>query len=199
MANEINAFITSGYTHYAVIRNVAGQVWYPLGQTFEAWGTGGRTVADYDIALTDKSGGMYVGDFDSNVSAGYYWLVIHQQAGGSPADSDQAYWREFGYWDGTNWKRAACKGDEMNLADNAIAEAKYADDMAMEDIAAGAPSATCTWRKALNYIFMAWRNKMTSTSSKITVYKDDATTPLCESNHSDDDTTYSRGEFGAPN
>jgi hypothetical protein len=102
-ANEINAFAPGVSTAYSVIREVDGDVWYVSGQVFEAWGTGGRTAADYDISLTDKSGDMFVGDFDSNVSAGYYHIATHYQTGGSPADADPMVWQEYGYWDASSW------------------------------------------------------------------------------------------------
>ncbi len=88
MANEIHIDYKSGSTLYAVIRNSAGNVWYPTGQTFEAWGTDGRDADDYDISLTDKDGGRYVGDFDGNISAGRYTVQVFLQAGDNPADGD---------------------------------------------------------------------------------------------------------------
>jgi len=105
MAGEVAVFYQSDITLYAVVRNESGEVWYVAGKVFEAWGTGGRTAADYDIALTDKTGGMFVGDFDANIDAGYYYIVAHQQAGGSPADTDPAINREYGYWTGSVWQR----------------------------------------------------------------------------------------------
>ncbi len=88
MANEIHIDYESGNTLYAVIRNSAGQVWYVVGQVFEVWGTGARNADDYDIALVDKDGSRYVGDFDANVSAGRYTVQVFVQAGANPADSD---------------------------------------------------------------------------------------------------------------
>ena len=88
MANEIHIDYDSGNTLYAIIRNSSGQVWYLTGQVFEAWGTGGRTAADYAIALTDKGGNKYVGDFDTNISAGRYTIQAFLQTGANPADSD---------------------------------------------------------------------------------------------------------------
>jgi len=88
MANEIQADYSSGETLYAVIRNRAGQVWYPAGQSFEDWGTNGRTAADYDLALTDKGGNRHVGDFDANVPPGTYCVQVFQQLGATPADTD---------------------------------------------------------------------------------------------------------------
>lgn len=68
---------------------------------------------------------------------------------------------------------------------------------AMTDLAAGAPSATCSVFTAINYLYEAWRNKTTKNATEIQVYKDDAATILCEANYSDDGTTYTRDEMGA--
>ena len=101
MAREIVTGFPSGYTLYAIIRNLTGQVWYPAGQAFETWGQGSRTAADYDIPLTYYSGGLYMGDFDANIPDGSYYVATYVQAGASPADSDsptsapaRRYWYE---------------------------------------------------------------------------------------------------------
>jgi len=103
MSNEIRAYQSGATNLYSVIRNAAGQVWYPTGEVFEAWGTAARTADDYAIALVDKSGGMFVGDFDVNVPAGDCILVTHQQEGVDPEDTDPAIYKEDGYWDETTW------------------------------------------------------------------------------------------------
>ena len=89
MANEIYLDYVSGNSTYAVVRNGAGQVWYPAGEIFEYWGTGGHNADSYDIPLTDKSGSRYVGSFDANIPAGRYTVQIFAQAGANPADSDE--------------------------------------------------------------------------------------------------------------
>ncbi|MGD2093792.1 MAG: hypothetical protein PVH77_02170 [Phycisphaerales bacterium] len=101
MANEIHIDYTSGNTLYAVVRNSAGEVWYPVGQVFESWGTGGRTADDYDISLTDKSGSRYVGDFDVNIPAGEYSVQVFLQAGAGPADGDSLVGGGEIIWSGT--------------------------------------------------------------------------------------------------
>jgi hypothetical protein len=88
MANEIHIDYASGNTVYAVVRDGAGKVWYPPGQVFEDWGSGGHDADDYDISLTDKSGDRYVGDLDTNISAGRYSIQAFLQAGANPVDSD---------------------------------------------------------------------------------------------------------------
>ncbi len=88
MAHEIQADYASGSVLYAIIRTLAGQVWYPEGQAFEDWGAGGHAIDSYDIVLTDKSGNRYVGDFDEDIPAGCYCIQVFKQAGASPAPSD---------------------------------------------------------------------------------------------------------------
>lgn len=89
MANEVKIVTDAGLTLYFHIRNAAGQVWYPAGQAFETYGAGGRDADDYDISLTDKCMGLYMGDFDTNIIAeGEYHIVIYQQLGANSADTD---------------------------------------------------------------------------------------------------------------
>ena len=102
-ANEIRAFSPGISTAYSVVREIDGDIWCVSGQVFEAFGTGARTMADYNIALTDKSGGMFVGDMDTNISAGDYHVVSHYQVGGAPDNDDPAIWMDFGDWDGATW------------------------------------------------------------------------------------------------
>ena len=102
MANELKYTASAaGYTVDAVIRNDAGQVWYPVGQAFEAWGTDARTRADYAIAMTDKSGGRYVGDFDANVEAGEYDVEFTIRDGVAAADADAVMAFQTIKWDGS--------------------------------------------------------------------------------------------------
>ena len=88
MAYEIQADYPAGSVLYAIIRSPSGQVWRPLGRVFEEWGAGGHGIADYDIPLTDRSGGRHVGNFDSIIAKGRYCIQVFRQAGGSPADAD---------------------------------------------------------------------------------------------------------------
>lgn len=91
MSNEIITGYIAGYTLYATIRDTSGNVYYVVGDSFESWGTSSRDADDYDIQLTDKSGGMYLGDFPSNIPNGDYFLQVYIQAGASPADADTPF------------------------------------------------------------------------------------------------------------
>jgi len=88
MANEIHFYYPSGSTVYACVRNAAGLVWYVAGSVFEAWGTAGRTAADYAITMTGDAGDLYVGSMDTDIGAGRYDVQVFLRAGGAPADAD---------------------------------------------------------------------------------------------------------------
>jgi hypothetical protein len=57
------------------------------------------------------------------------------------------------------------------------------------------PPATTTLIKKIGYIYKFLRNRLTVTSTTISVFNDDASTVDHKSTHSDDSTTYDRGEF----
>ena len=59
-----------------------------------------------------------------------------------------------------------------------------------------APPATATLVRKLGYLYKFLRNRVTSTATQISVFNDDAVTVDQKSAHSDDGTTYDRGEFG---
>lgn len=105
MADEIFLIgYPSGHTIYALVRNSSGQIWYPTSEEFEDFGTSLRSHSDYDIPLTDKSGGMYVADFPSapaNTSVGYR-TIIYRQIGASPASTDYVVGGARIYWTGSS-------------------------------------------------------------------------------------------------
>lgn len=87
MANEIRLTYPSGYTLYASVFNIAGQVYYIAGDTFENWGTGLRAADDYDIALAEvgTASGAYRGTFPV-IDANIYITQIYLQKGANPAN-----------------------------------------------------------------------------------------------------------------
>lgn len=61
--------------------------------------------------------------------------------------------------------------------------------------AQGTPAATTTLVQKLGFLYKFMRNRITSTGTTISVFNDDAATVDHKSTHSDDGTTYDRGEF----
>jgi len=86
MANEIHLNYTSGKSMYCQVRNRAGLILNVSAEEAEVYSAGNWT--DYDIALSDKGGDYYVGDFPSWAPAGTYQVVFFEQLGASPAATD---------------------------------------------------------------------------------------------------------------
>jgi hypothetical protein len=128
MANEIQADYASGNTLYAVIRNRTGQVWHPALRAFENWGLGGHTADDYDIALTDRTGSRYVGDFDAGIPSGSYCIQIFRQAGATPADTDALVGSREILWTGTGELTAAKLLANRAIEDRMTETLDYYDD-----------------------------------------------------------------------
>lgn len=106
MANEISFDADTGLTFFACRFQLDGDVFLTDGASDEVWGTGGRDADDYDIPVTESgSSGHYVGGFDpgGNIALGRYKVVVYEQAGVNPDDSDLPA-REKGeiLWSGTS-------------------------------------------------------------------------------------------------
>lgn len=86
MSNEINISYDPGSTIYAILRDKGnGNVWCVTTSAWEAWGASGHVAGDYDIPMTDRSGGLYQADMPSSIAYGNYIRQAYLQAGGSPA------------------------------------------------------------------------------------------------------------------
>ena len=62
----------------------------------------------------------------------------------------------------------------------------------------GAPSGTTTLTGKIGDLHLQWRNKSETVSTGVTTYADDGSTKQWKFTHSDDGTTYTKGETGAP-
>ncbi len=101
MADEIHHNYTTGSTLYFCAFQPDGNVFLTGGASDEVWGTGGRTAAQYDEAMTeDGVGGHYVGTFDTSIALGSYHITVYLQAAGAPADTDRVLGQGEIYWDG---------------------------------------------------------------------------------------------------
>jgi hypothetical protein len=102
MSNEfrLDGYVVSKTVKGGVI-NRAGQYWYIAGAVFETFGTGGRTLSDYQTAMTETavgSSGSYRGDFPA-LAAGYYKRIYWDTAITSQAVASDA---DFTFqWDGS--------------------------------------------------------------------------------------------------
>lgn len=67
----------------------------------------------------------------------------------------------------------------------------------LAELSSGAPAATPTIAQCLMLLYMALRNKLTQTSTELKIHND-AGTAIAKSATSDDGTTFTRDEFGAP-
>jgi hypothetical protein len=105
MAEEIKHNFVTGKTLYAcrfILSNSNVLLANPA--TNEVWGTGGRDADDYDVQMSEEGGsGHYTCDFASggSISSGVYHVVVYNQAGANPVDSDVALAQGEIYWNGT--------------------------------------------------------------------------------------------------
>ena len=105
MAEEVKHNFGTGKTLYFcrfILSNSNVMLANPA--TNEVWGTGGRDADDYDVQMSEEGGsGHYTADFASggSISSGTYHIVVYNQAGGSPVDSDVALAQGQIYWNGS--------------------------------------------------------------------------------------------------
>lgn len=91
--------------------------------------------------------------------------------------------------------------DEDALAASALAEinAQVVDALATDTYAEpgqGAPPATASLKDKIGYLYKAWRNKVTQTSTTLSVYDDAGAVVDQKATVSDDGSTFTRGEIG---
>ncbi|MDD5457868.1 MAG: hypothetical protein PHF37_00520 [Phycisphaerae bacterium] len=111
MAGEICVSYFTGLNLYA-IRRLGNLVLNPDSGVFEIWGTGGRTAADYAIALSPGQDD-YTADFASDVTvpSGKYIVQIYERLGASPADNDPLVGSGEIVWNG--WSEHQEIGDKI--------------------------------------------------------------------------------------
>lgn len=99
MADKIQIQYQAAKTLYFLVRNASAQVWN--GSSFVTYAT--ADYANYDVAMTEQgtASGYYVGTFPSGITAqGTYSVVVKQQAGASPAETDMTVGGGDVYWTG---------------------------------------------------------------------------------------------------
>lgn len=124
MSNKINLTEATGQNIYVFLWDEDDQICYPTGETFETYGTNGRTASDYAISLSEVVSGLgyYTGTWPSFVERGTYYLYHRLQAGASPADSDYNLGSPVEvYWTGTT-TAAEPETNAVNICNKALAK-----------------------------------------------------------------------------
>lgn len=178
MSKELQINYPTGATLYALLFNSVGQVWN--GSSFETFAD--ANLGNYDLALTEQgtASGFYAGDMPA-VSAGVYGFAVRLRVGGSPAVSDPTVGAGTIQWSGT---AEIPLSTILALLDDPRAEPGQ-----------GNPPANPDAVTKLDYLYKAWRNKKTETSTEQKLYADDGSTVDQKRILSDDGTTLTVGEI----
>jgi hypothetical protein len=135
--------------------------------------------------------------------------VVQLSADATAADNAEAFFDGTGYAGTnnviptvttvTNLTNAPTSGDLTATMKSSV-NAEIVDALSTDTYAEpgqGAPAATTTLAAKINYLYKAFRNKTTQTSTTWSLFADDATTVDQKSTVSDDGTTFTRGEIAA--
>lgn len=101
MANEVQSNGTTGKTLYFLVRNSIGQIWNTVAAAFQTYAT--VTYGSYTTTMTEQgtASSYFAGTFPSAITAGTYSVVVKEQAGGSPAETDRSVAGNNFEWNGT--------------------------------------------------------------------------------------------------
>jgi hypothetical protein len=166
-----------------VVASVSGAVGSVTGAVGSVTGNVGGNVVGSVGSVTGNVGGNVVGSVASIGASGITSSTFGAGAIDASAIASDAI---------TAAKIATGAIDADALASDAVTEiwAK-----AMTELSA-VPGVTGTVLEAVSWVFSLARNKITQTATTQTLFKDDGSTTLAASTHSDDGTTHTRGEFG---
>jgi hypothetical protein len=176
-ANEIEFLYPSGSSLYALIRRPAdSKVW---NATTVAWATwSDASVKDYNVPLTDHSGGYYSGTFPAT-TAGSYTVGVYVRAGSNPATSDGIVGLGPVVWTGT--------------AARTLASAKMDTD-GLDSVSTTYPTGVASnFREMLVQTWLRFFGKTAMTATAVTTYAANGTTVLTTQAVSDNGTIQTQG------
>lgn len=182
-------------TLYAQVRNSVGQIWNTASAAFQTYAT--ANIADYDVAMAEQgtASQFYVGTFPAGITtAGVYGVVVKDRAGASPAEADVTIASGSIEWDGSAVVAVSSRATPAQV-NTEVLDVLTVDTFA--EIGQEAPAATNTLGKMIRYLFKAWRNRKTQTSTTFSLYDDAGTTVDQKATTSDDGTTTTIGEVGS--
>jgi hypothetical protein len=115
VANELNIGAASGSSVYTTLRRATDSyVYQTTTTTFVVWVD--ANIANYDIALTDRSGDYFSADMPAAITAsGTYIANYYVMAGATPATSDTLLDSEEIYWDGGTASAAPVGGNTITI------------------------------------------------------------------------------------
>jgi len=183
MSGKISSQLSySGASLYALIRDSqTGLIWN--GAALTTYNV--SNYSSYVIPMTEQvPTGYFIASFPA-LPAGLYSYSVHQGAG---IAGDPSIDRGVMDWDGS----------EENFVGNIPIEVKTQidDSLGTDTIAelSTVPGATPTLKSAIMFLFMAFRNKRTSTATTINVY-DSSGTSIAVAGQSDNGVIYNKDKF----
>jgi hypothetical protein len=113
--NEIRVYYPSNYSVFSTVRNQSGQIWN--GSAFEDF----NDIYDCNIPMTDKLGGLYLGNFPS-CDANSYTIMSYFDSDSTPDNNDVLIQFEEGYWTGTLWRSSRDRLEDIKAETGLIAD-----------------------------------------------------------------------------
>lgn len=117
MSNKIHIpYYKISNTIYVVVRDSADKVWHVINKVFEVWDD--LKITNYVVNSTYVEGSLYSVEFPTDISSGYYTIVIFLQSGVSPnVDNDIWLGSSSSYWDedASNLLSAASAGPVVTI------------------------------------------------------------------------------------
>lgn len=158
-----------------------GYVWYLTGGTFEVYGTGGRTAANYALTITGHTGNFHTGDMPSGVPTGEgvkYIVMYYARSTGTPLDIDLE-----DYVGDQQWENYGAEKTGYVLS-----------AVGLDQIPITAPAGVAsTFREMVVQNWRRFFKKVTLTSTQLKTYADNGTSVATTQVVSDDDTTETQG------
>lgn len=113
--NEIRVYYPSNHSVFSTVRNQSGQIWN--GSAFEDF----SDIYDCNIPMTDKFGGLYLGNFPS-CDANSYTIMSYFDLDSTPDNNDVLIQIEEGYWTGTLWRSSRDRLEDIKAETGLIAD-----------------------------------------------------------------------------
>lgn len=187
MANELQISALPQKTIYFLVRSVTGTIWN--GSTYVAYAT--ADLGSYDIPATEQgtASGYYTANMPTS-SAGVYYVLAKEQAGGSPAESDLLVGAGEIQWSGSAVLPLSSMGSVVLTTANkeSIADTIFSRDMDQVEASAAIHSLCTAILKMVSKFDLAGANAV--------IYRTDGTTPHASQSRTTDATLVATKTLG---